>query len=448
MSNTISINSEIYVLTFVDEFNDPTTRYWQGFGSQGIWATSFSPHQDDTRWLAANNELQYYSDPDDTLLPSPFTIVAGALEISATQLTSADQALADGQAYGSGLLTTEMSFAASSGYIEIRADIPDEQGFWSAFWLLPVDGGWSSEIDIAEVLGSNTDAVHTNVWGNGVPDESVIPIEVGDGFHTFGLLWTEDTIEWQIDGVTVRTTANTIDDDMFLSIGLAVGGWDGGPDGTTDFSDGLLIDYVRVYELDSDPNRNEAIPLGGVFFPQELHDGTALGDSLTGSRWDDALHGFDGNDILYGKKGDDWLKGGSGNDELFGNKDDDVLFGGAGDDKLIGGKGEDRLIGGAGKDHIWGGNYGGDTEADTFVFNTGDGKDFVHKFDTVNDVIDLQSYDITWAEMGAVISDLGWATKLSFGAFSGHWNDMVYLIGVDANELDESHFILSDVPLG
>ena len=32
---------------------------------------------------------------------------------------------------------------------------------------------------------------------------------------------------------------------------------------TTDFGDGLSIDYIRVYELASDPDRNDAIQDGG-----------------------------------------------------------------------------------------------------------------------------------------------------------------------------------------
>lgn len=445
MSNTIQIDNEDYVLTFSDEFNGSSTRYWRGFNNDGVWATSFSPHLEDTRWIAANNELQHYTDPDDGVIASPFTVGGGVMEINASELTATEQALAGGQAYSSGLLTTEMTFGASSGYIEIRADVPDEQGLWSAFWLLPTDGDWSAEIDIAEVLGSNTDAVHTNVWNNGTPSESIIPTEVGNGFHTYGLLWTPTTIEWQIDGVTVRTSPNTVTEEMFLAIGLAVGGWDGGPDATTDFSDGLKIDYIRVYELESDPNRNDAIPLGAEFQPKELFDGTNSDDVLNGSRWSDALFGKEGNDTLYGKKGDDWLFGDDGKDELFGHKGDDVLQGDAGDDKLVGGKGEDRLEGGTGTDHIWGGSYNGDTSVDTFVFNDGDGKDFVHKFDAGDDLIDLTSFGTDWTMMQNGISDVGWATKLEFGHIGGQWTDMVYLVGLDTTELTSSNFIFDEV---
>lgn len=441
MTNTISIDGDDYVLTFADEFNGSSTRYWKGFNKNGVWATSFSPHQDDTRWIAANNELQYYVDPDDPVLASPFTVGGGAMEINVHELTASEQALTGGQSYSSGLLTTEMTFEAESGYIEIRADVPDEQGFWSALWLLPADGDWSTEIDIAEVLGSNTDAVHTNVWTNGTPDEEIVATEVGNGFHTYGLLWTDTTIEWQIDGVTVRTTTNTVNEKMFLALGLAVGGWDGGPDATTDFSDGLKIDYVRVYELETDPDRNDAIPFGQDFQPDELHDGTDADDTLNGSRWSDAMFGMDGDDIIYGKKGDDWLEGGAGNDELFGHKNDDFLFGNEGDDKLIGGKGEDRIEGGAGTDHLWGGSYNGDTDADTFVFHSGDGKDFVHKFDADDDLIDLSSFATDWATTQNAISDVGWATKLEFGHIGGNWTDFVYLIGQDASAIDQSNFI-------
>ena len=441
MSQTITIDGDDYVLTFEDEFNGSTGSYWNGFGQGGIWSTSFSPHQDDTRWISANNEQQYYTDPDMQGLPNPFSVSGGIMTINAAELTATEQSLADGQQYNSGLLTTEMTFAASAGFIEIRADMPDEQGLWSALWLLPEDGDWSSEIDIAEVLGSNTDAVHTNVWTNGTPDEEIIATEVGTGFHTYGLLWTDTTIEWTIDGVTVRTETNTITEDMYLAIGLAVGGWGGGPDGTTDFSDGLAIDYVRVYELETDPDRNDAIPLGGTFSPDNLHDGTSGNDTLNGSRWSDHMTGYDGNDILYGKKGNDLLEGGAGVDELYGHKDDDILIGGLGDDKLVGGVGEDILKGGAGLDNLWGGKFSGDSDTDTFVFEIGGGKDYVHDFTIDEDLIDLSDFNTDWATVSGIINPLGWATKLDFASIGGDAGDMVFFFGLDGTTLDEQDFI-------
>lgn len=439
----ITLNNEDYVLTFNDEFNGTDASYWQGYGDGDIWATSYSPHLDDSRYIDTNGELQYYVDPDDQDLTSPFTVGGGVMTINARELTTQEQAYSDGQQYSSGLLTTEMSFAMEGGYIEMRADLPDQQGFWSAFWMLPDDGDWSAEIDVFEVLGDTGGTVHTNVWDNGTPDEQAITgFDVGNGFHTYGLLWDDQTIQWLIDGQVVRTTTNTVTEEMFLAIGLAVGGWAGDPDATTDFSDGMAIDYVRVYELDSNPDRNEAIQ-DGQFVGRDKGKGTDFDDVVYGSRWMDVLDAGDGNDLVYGRKGTDDLSGGTGDDEVYGQKGDDQVFGGDGNDKLIGGQGEDVLHGGAGTDHHWGGAYAADGSSDRFVFDDLTDKDFVHDFEAGIDDIDLSALSVDWATVDAMLYDYGWATKINLGQVTGDYGDMVYLVGTAKSSLSEDDFVLS-----
>ena len=439
---TINFDNEDYVLTFMDEFNGGSGNYFEGHGSNGIWATSFSPHLDDSRFIGRNGENQYYVDPSDSSLPNPFSVSGGLMSITATTLDSTQQALADGQLYSSGLLTSELSFHASSGYIEISADVPDEQGMLSAFWLLPADGDWSSEIDVFEILGHDTDTLHTNVWTDGVPDQESISVSgLGDGFHTYGLMWTEETISWMVDGVVVREADNTVQEDMYLAVSLAVDTtWTGSPDATTDFTDSLTIDYIRVYELESDPDRNDAIPVGQTFVPNVPYGGGSHGETLYGTRWDDVLDGAGGNDTLHGRKGNDNLTGGDGADELFGGKDADILSGDAGADKLVGGTGDDVLDGGSGNDHLWGGTFNDDDGSDVFVLKTGMNTDYAHDFNVVDDMLDVSTLGLTWADVSSALVDQGWATQLNLGHFGGSWGDQIFLIGVDAVDLTEQNF--------
>jgi Ca2+-binding RTX toxin-like protein len=65
------------------------------------------------------------------------------------------------------------------------------------------------------------------------------------------------------------------------------------------------------------------------------------------------------------------VDGGSGSDSITGSVADDTILGGDGADQLRGHDGDDKLIGGAGTDTMDGGE-----DSDTYVFSTGDGRDF------------------------------------------------------------------------
>jgi beta-glucanase (GH16 family) len=79
-------------------------------------------------------------------------------------------------------------------------------------------------------------------------------------FHVFSLIWDENNIIFEVDGVNtgndvalVGALAETYRNPFFLILNVAVGGaWPGPPDETTTFPDGMLVDYVRVYQTDSD----------------------------------------------------------------------------------------------------------------------------------------------------------------------------------------------------
>ncbi|MEL6610129.1 MAG: family 16 glycosylhydrolase [Pseudomonadota bacterium] len=439
----IMVDGVSYTLTYQDEFTGNSVSAWQGHGSDGRWATSFSPHLEDGRWIDRNGEGQYYVDPDTQKLPDTISQSGGILSIQAHELTAAEQAEADGQQYASGLLTTEMTFASEGGYIEISAQVADQQGFLSAFWLLPADGDWSDEIDVFEVLGHDPDTAYTNLWEDGVGDSvAIATTDLSDGFHTYALHWTDTHITWYIDGIAVRTEANTVTEEMYLALSLAVDTtWTGDVDATTDFSDAFLIDYVRVYEQTDDPDRNPGIPGDNSYTPSQEYGNGPGDDTLYGTRWSDTVNGGGGNDTIYGRKGFDILSGDDGDDTLYGQEGGDDLYGGSGSDKLIGGKGRDILTGGAGTDHLWGGVWAADGKTDQFVFENGGGKDFVHDFEVGIDLIDLSAFFTTWAAVSGAFDDQGWATKIDLAAIGGAIGDMVFLKDVNAADLTSDDFL-------
>lgn len=245
-------------LTFDDEFNslslyngvsgtwDPT----YGFGGLNNFASRI--HGD---------EKQIYVDPSFTgstssaLGANPFSIHDGILDITAAPTSPALADALEGYQYTSGLITTRESFQQTYGYFEMRAELPQGQGLWPAFWLMPANGGWPPELDVVEMLGNNPSTIYTTAHFNGPtgPAQSAFGSNVADtssGFHTYGVDWEPDQITWYFDGKQVAQTATPADmhSPMYLLANLAVGGsWPGSPDATTPFPANMQIDYIRAY---------------------------------------------------------------------------------------------------------------------------------------------------------------------------------------------------------
>lgn len=246
------INKACWLRTFSDEFDD--LYLWSETG--GVWKTSY-------QWgnkLVINNELQYYVDPR-LHNADPFHVDGGVLTIEARRADENERPAIENRDYTSGLLTTEMSFAQRYGYFEVSAQLPAGKGLWPAAWLLPSPNFIpphvqnSAEIDILELLGHDPTTLYTAMHSNqsGELKTTIFEHKTPDlsaDFHTYGLLWTAETLAWYLDGNEIARTP-TADDmhvPMYLQLNLAVGGeWPGNPDKDTVFPAHYRIDYVRVY---------------------------------------------------------------------------------------------------------------------------------------------------------------------------------------------------------
>jgi beta-glucanase (GH16 family) len=133
-----------------------------------------------------------------------------------------------GLPYNSGVISSQNSFSQLYGYFEIRADLPIGKGLWPTFWLLPVDHSWPPELDVFEVV-DNTAVVTAHSASTGTHTSvrtAVATADLSDGFHTYGVNWQPDVIEWYIDGAKVAETATPADmhKPMYMLANLAVGG--------------------------------------------------------------------------------------------------------------------------------------------------------------------------------------------------------------------------------
>ncbi|KQP77422.1 hypothetical protein ASF60_22940 [Methylobacterium sp. Leaf113] len=236
-------------LSFSDEFNALSA---SANGNGTVWKSALGIGSE-YRTLGSNNEAQYYS--DKSVGTNPFSVSNGVLSITAAP----DH---DGNpldlAYTSGVLTTAKSFAQTYGYFEIRAELPAGQGMWPAFWMLNADGTGTTELDVMEFLGHDKDtayaSVHSTVAGQRLTSTPVQTADLTEGFHTFGVDWQKDTLEWYIDGAKVAELATPADmhKPMYMLVNLAVGdtgSWPGKYDASMPTTQ-LNVDYVRVWAND------------------------------------------------------------------------------------------------------------------------------------------------------------------------------------------------------
>jgi Ca2+-binding RTX toxin-like protein len=386
-----------YTRTFNDDFNGlslrdpesaPTGTWRTDYGYQGVQGVG-------SYTLVSNNEKQIYTSPyfrehNGDFAESPFA-VNGDGTVSIWARPSANSELF-GYGFTSGLLSTKDSFTQTYGYFEMRADLPDAVGAWPAFWLLPADGSWPPELDVMEALSTDSMSWTTKHWGtpSNHGAEGVQNFVPGEGFHTYGALWTAGDIRWYVDGVEVNRTTTPADMNkpMFMIANLALGGWAGTVD-ATHLPAEMKIDYIRAYQLPTASTPTPPPPApppapapepapaplpppapsssggsGGsgyvdIYAPKVLV-ALAGGDTLKGAAGADILTGGDGEDLMEGGDGADRLYGGGGWDRLQGNMGDDVLSGGLGDDWVVGGKDSDVLGGDDGADIVYG-NLGDDT---------------------------------------------------------------------------------------
>ncbi len=203
----------------------------------------------------------------------------------------------DDNYYYGGYITTREHLNYKYGYAEISAKIPQGIGFWTAFWTGTTDYASSidpqsplllrPEVDIMECFGNSTSyAANMHRWPSRegssagykhtsldissalINDKKFTSVDdgvvLGDDFHTYGLWWTPEKMEFLCDGEIFFT--EYINDDegdmecfnhsMYFILSLSVGGSNDVVGQITDNPDDwtktnkYIIDYINVYQYD------------------------------------------------------------------------------------------------------------------------------------------------------------------------------------------------------
>ena len=245
-----------YRLVWSDEFNS------DGLPDPAKWA--YDTERNKAGWY--NEELQYYAGPRKENAFGQ----AGRLTIHARRESLSTRPDWGGQRYTASRLITRGKQDWTYGFFEIRAKLPCGKGTWPAIWMLNTPGVWPAggELDIMEHVGREPGRVFSTVHtaaghgGKGTGDA----VKVADAcraFHTYQMHWTADRIRFGVDGLThfeyknPRTTVAQwpFDTPQFLILNIAVGGQFGGAVDDQVFPVALEIDYVRVYQRVTKPQR-------------------------------------------------------------------------------------------------------------------------------------------------------------------------------------------------
>lgn len=274
----------------VPELDDYKLLWHDEFNGTALDMTIWNRELRETGWT--NNELQEYTESQDNIFVRDGTLVLKAL---------ASKDANGNDYYTSGKVNSQNKQDFMYGKIVARAKVPEGQGLWPAIWMMPTDeslyGQWPrcGEIDIMEVLGSQTDIAYATIHYGEPHGEQQGLLKLSEGtyasdFHEFSVEWEPGEIRFYIDDVLVNTvndwfTAEAGGDEkpypapfnqtFFIQMNLAVGGnWPGDPDETTDFSLAEFeIDYVRVYqkaEYDTNVSKPEKD------FREPLEDGNLI----------------------------------------------------------------------------------------------------------------------------------------------------------------------------
>ena len=269
----LSVGGVNYRPTWCQEFDGPSrppsTEAWNfNLGNNNGWG---------------NGEAEVYCGPpgvdgNPSQCPTTFSTSTAPVYIDGNGHLVIQPRNADGT-WISARLTTDGGQTFQYGILEARIELPDltNQGIWPAFWALGnnINSGvpWptAGEVDILEdwspqVFNGAGDAgesstIHTFLTGgDGISDRFLFPSgqAVNTAFHTYGIIWSADKIQFFVDDPSkpfFTTTPDSLpagdvwpfNQPIFINLNEAIGGTLGGSITGLTNPGPMTVDYVRWY---------------------------------------------------------------------------------------------------------------------------------------------------------------------------------------------------------
>lgn len=254
---------EGYELYFQDEFD-------LDYLDQNNWNYMYGDGSDYGNPGWGNQEAQFYKEENVSIRDGNLIITAKREEAGGKHFTSAR-------------INSKGKVNVKYGRIEARISLPEIEGLWPAFWMLPEDttpyGGWpaSGEIDIMEARGRVNDMTSSALHYGPITGGSVYQSKthvlrdstIGD-YHVYALEWSEYKMSWYVDDDLFFEIDNSseskgnkwysmaapdsdtapFDQDFHILLNMAVGGhFDNFIEPPEDFiSAEMKIDYVRIFK--------------------------------------------------------------------------------------------------------------------------------------------------------------------------------------------------------
>lgn len=190
-------------------------------------------------------------DPNGWWDPSHVTESGGVLHLDSYVDPSHDNS-SNPDGYVSGGVSSGRALHQTYGKYEVRFRIDQGTGIATALLLWPAEGGWPPEIDFGE-NGSGVRDHMTATLHYGQDDTTIDKTVNGDftQWHTLGLEWTPNNLNFTLDGSTWATISNNNVPDVPMELDMQTQagtcGEDPCPDSSTPPRVDMQVDWVVAY---------------------------------------------------------------------------------------------------------------------------------------------------------------------------------------------------------